>query len=100
MTSHLLALSWDFFWWPESGKWYAFWSSFGACLTYFAIFAVVYRKLDCRARGCRRIGVHHVDGTLYITFRKHHPTGGATADGILKAHQAHQAHQARSIDHA
>jgi hypothetical protein len=68
MNPHALALAWDFFWWPETGKWYAFWSSFGACLAYFAIFAVVYRKLNCcarrvladRAPSCRRNAVHHL----------------------------------------
>jgi hypothetical protein len=69
MSPHTLGLAWDFFWWPESGKWYAFWSSFGACLTYFAIFAVVYRKLNCHAKGCWRVGLHHVEGTPYITCR-------------------------------
>jgi hypothetical protein len=91
MASHTLGLAWNFFWWPESGGWYAFWSSFGACLTYFAIFAVVYRKLNCHAKGCWRIGLHHVEGTPYITCRHHHPAGGApTAEKIRNAHEAHR----------
>jgi hypothetical protein len=59
-------------------------------LTYFAIFVVAYRKLNCHAQGCWRLGLHHVEGTPYITCRKHHPTGGATAQGILDAHAAHK----------
>jgi hypothetical protein len=95
MMTHTLALTWDFLWWPATGKWYSFWSSFGACLTYFAIFVVAYRKLNCHAQGCWRLGLHHVEGTPFITCRKHHPTGGATVESIRQAHHDHQERMAK-----
>ena len=66
---HLVALGWNFLWWPQSGQWYAFWSSFGACLTYFTVIAVAYRHLKCKS--CWRIAHHRVEGTHYRTCHKH-----------------------------
>jgi hypothetical protein len=63
------AVTWDFLWWPQSGQWYAFWSSFGACLTYFAVIGVAYRHLKCKS--CWRIAHHRVEGTHYKTCHKH-----------------------------
>ena len=74
----------------EGGLWYGWWSGFGADLTEFAIFAIVWRKINCHAKGCFRVGMHHVDGTPYTTCRKHHPvhrgSRAATADEIAAAH--------------
>ena len=62
-------MQWDGFWWPQSGEGYAFWSSFGSCLTYFAIFGVVYRRLKCKQ--CWRLAHHPVKNTHYKTCHVH-----------------------------
>jgi hypothetical protein len=56
-----------------SGEWYAFWSGFGADLGEFAFVLIVWRKFQCHADGCRRLGLHRVHGTHFVTCRKHHP---------------------------
>jgi hypothetical protein len=79
----------------EAGRWYAWWSGFAGILPEFAILALVWRKINCHAKGCYRVGMHHVDGTPYITCRKHHPvhpgTIAATAEQIADAHDRHHA---------
>lgn len=77
---------WDAFWWPETGHGYAFWSSFGSCLAYFGIFGLWYRKFNCHVTGCKRLGFHHVNGTAYITCRKHHPYDETTVEHVHQAH--------------
>ncbi|HEY0871013.1 MAG TPA: hypothetical protein VGD55_11490, partial [Acidothermaceae bacterium] len=51
---------------------------------------LVWKRINCHAKGCYRVGLHHVDGTPYITCGKHHPThpgsGPATAEEIADAH--------------
>jgi hypothetical protein len=77
-----------------SSYWNAFWGGFGSDLAEFAIFAIVWRKINCHAKGCYRIGLHHVAGTHYITCRKHHPVHAgarpATAEHIAQAHDKAQ----------
>ncbi len=88
----LTAFTFGWFW-SESGKWYTFWSGFGACLGYAAVFSLAYRKLNCHQSGCHRIGVHKVEGTPYIVCKNHHPgipAGKVTADHILRAHRRAQ----------
>lgn len=67
-----------------SGKWYAFWSGFGADLPELVIFLVLWRKVTCDVAGCHRIAFHRVHGTHFATCRKHHPDGkhGFTAEEI------------------
>jgi hypothetical protein len=81
--------------WDESSYWYAWWSGFAGDLPEFAILAIVWRKINCHAKGCYRVGRHHVDGTPYITCAKHHPvhpgSGSATAEEIAAAHHRHHA---------
>ena len=82
-----------------NSRWYLFWGGFGSCLSELAILVVVWRKINCHAKGCYRIGLHHVEGTPYITCGKHHPThpgsGAATAEQIAQAHaDAHEAARA------
>ena len=76
-----------------SGYWYGWWSAFASDLPEFAILIVIWRKINCHAKGCYRVGLHHVDGTPYITCRKHHPvhpgTQAATAEQIADAHARH-----------
>lgn len=73
-----------------NSRWYLFWGGFGSCLSELAILVVVWRKINCHAKGCYRVGLHHVEGTPYITCGKHHPThrgsGQATAEEIAQAH--------------
>lgn len=73
-----------------NSRWYLFWGGFGSCLSELAILGLVWKKINCHAKGCYRVGLHHVDGTPYITCGKHHPThpgsGPATADEIADAH--------------
>jgi hypothetical protein len=79
-----------------NSRWYLFWGGFGSCLSELAILGLVWKKINCHAKGCYRVGLHHVDGTPYITCGKHHPThpgsGPATAEEIADAHaMAHAA---------
>ena len=78
-----------------NSRWYLFWGGFGSCLSELAILGLVWRKINCHAKGCYRVGLHHVDGTPFITCKKHHPalpgSGASTAEQIQQAHEA--AHQ-------
>jgi hypothetical protein len=63
----------------ESGKWYGFWSGFGADLEEFGIVVIiygVYRRNKCQS--CPRLvlkgGLGKVEGTHYETCRKHTTT--------------------------
>jgi hypothetical protein len=73
-----------------SGLWYGWWSGFASDLPEFAILLLVWRRINCHAKTCWRIGLHHVDGTPYVTCRRHHPVHSgpapATADQIAAAH--------------
>jgi hypothetical protein len=73
-----------------NSRWYLFWGGFGSCLSELAILAFLWRKINCHAKGCYRIGLHRVEGTPYITCGKHHPTHPgstpATAEQIKQAH--------------
>jgi hypothetical protein len=56
-----------------SGRWYGFWSGFGSDISELAIVGAVlggYRKHNCHAKGCWRIGRHVVDGTPWCN--RHH----------------------------
>ncbi len=70
---------------------YLFWSGFGSDLGELAIVAglvSIYRKHNCHAKGCFRLGKFPVDGTPFITCRKHHPhiDAAPTAEQIAEAH--------------
>ncbi|MGI8879442.1 MAG: hypothetical protein ACR2KJ_02820 [Jatrophihabitans sp.] len=73
-----------------NGRWAYFWSGFGSCLSEFAIIGILWRKVNCHAKGCYRVGLHKVDGTPYITCKKHHPIhpggGAVSAAQIAEAH--------------
>lgn len=56
-----------------SGRWYAWWSGIGGDVTWLALPILLYRKHNCHARWCWRIGQHPVEGTPYLVCRKHHP---------------------------
>lgn len=74
-----------------SGPEYGFWSGFGSDIGEFAIAGALWRKLNCHVRGCPRVGLHKVDGTSYVTCRKHHPRLGgsraATSEQIASEHR-------------
>lgn len=76
-----------------SSYWYTFWSGFGSDLGEVAIIGAIigaYRKHTCHAAGCWRISKHHVEGTPWITCRKHHPAidRAPTAEEIGRDHAA------------
>ena len=73
-----------------SGAWYLFWSGIVGDLALFGAIGVLYRKLNCHAKGCWRVGLHHVDGTPYITCRKHHPTVPTGRVSVEHIHHAHR----------
>lgn len=82
--AHILGLD------NASGGFYLFWSGCGSDLAYLSIFALAYRRLNCHTDRCRRIGLHKVSGTPYVTCRKHHPAipQRVTAEHIAAAHAA------------
>jgi hypothetical protein len=79
-----------------------FWGGFGSDLGELAVLGLLWRKVNCHAKGCYRVGLHHVDGTPYITCKKHHPvhpgSAAATAEDIARAH--HRSHVARATEAA
>jgi len=88
-----------FWWWLEhffgvdngSTPAYLFWSGIVGDLALFSVFTVMYKKLNCHAQGCLRIGLHHVKGTPYVTCRKHHPE---ISEGPVHVSEIHAAHKA------
>jgi hypothetical protein len=82
----------------EGGKGYAFWSGIGSDIGEVAIIGAVigmYHRHSCHVDGCWRIGRHPVEGTGFVTCRRHHPTISSdaplTAEDIAQAHQDAQA---------
>lgn len=60
----------------ESGPYYGFFSGFGSDLGEIALIGgliAIYRKHNCHVKGCFRIAKHSVEGTPFITCKKHHP---------------------------
>jgi hypothetical protein len=85
------AIAWFFGLTDASGTPYLFWSGIGANLAYLSAIGLAYRKVNCHASGCWRVGLHHVTGTHFITCRTHHPkhdgAAPATAQQIAQAHE-------------
>ena len=74
-----------------TGSWYAFWSGIGSDIGEIAIFSgliSLYRKHNCHAKGCWRLGRHPVAGTPYTVCRHHHPEGAPTHQKITAAFHA------------
>lgn len=76
-----------------SGRAYAFWSGIGSDigeLTIIGGLVAIYRKHNCHARGCWRVGRLAVAGTPYVVCHRHHPDHDgarkATAETIARAH--------------
>jgi hypothetical protein len=68
-------------------------SDFGE-LSLFGIFVILFRKLNCHAPGCWRIGLHKAADGTYVLCRKHHPDVPRKLT-LEHIHQAHAAHKAR-----
>lgn len=65
-------------------------------LALLSVVGVVFHRLNCHQTKCWRIGVHRVEGTPFITCRRHHPlltTGPITAEHIHRAHHEHRRRQ-------
>lgn len=72
-----------------SGPWYLFWSGIGSDIGEVVIIGGIiqwYRKASCHVDGCHKIGLHHVEGTGYVTCRKHHPADATSEQDIHAAH--------------
>jgi hypothetical protein len=55
------------------GGWYLAWSGIVGDLPELAVFALVWRRLNCHAKGCWRVGMHRVRNSHYLVCRTHHP---------------------------
>jgi hypothetical protein len=88
------ALTWYWLWHPLEGVGYQFWSGvasdvgevtlLGACLA-------IYRKHNCGAPRCWRIGKHPTADGLHHLCRKHHPDLPDRKLTLAEIHAAHRA---------
>jgi hypothetical protein len=70
-----------------NGTHYLFWSGAGSDLGEIAILGAIlgaWHRVNCHVKGCWRIGRQHVEGTTYVTCRKHHPEDKPTASHICE----------------
>jgi hypothetical protein len=73
-----------------NGPVYLFYSGLGSDLTEFGILLALfqwYRKSQCHVTGCHKLGLHHVEGTPFVTCRRHHPDEALTAEHVKAAHR-------------
>lgn len=70
-----------------SGPWYLWWSGVFGDVGIFGAAFVYFRSRNCHVKRCPRIGRHPVDGTPYVTCRKHHPhvDGAPSAAEVARA---------------
>lgn len=95
---------------PNNPVYYNFWSGFGSDLGEATLIATItvgvytgFRKVNCHAKGCPRIGHHALEGTPYHLCSKHHPdvpSGGATHAEILEHHRRYVESQGSASDSA
>lgn len=74
-----------------SGRWYLWWSGFGANFQEYALIGAVvllYRRHNCHVHRCWRVGRYPVEGTGYVVCRAHHPEGPVTAGQVAARHAA------------
>ena len=78
---------------PNGILWYNWWFGFWGSLSMFGIFAVIWKRLECHAPGCHRIGLHRTADGTYVLCRKHHPDvkNKLTLADIHAAHYAAKA---------
>ncbi|RPE39731.1 hypothetical protein EDD90_2748 [Streptomyces sp. Ag109_O5-1] len=79
--AHVLGLD------DPSGRWYLWWSGFGADLGLFGAPLVMWRRHNCEVYGCWRIG-RHTTTAGHRVCRRHHPDDHLTRHHIARAHQA------------
>lgn len=73
----------------EPGPYYGFWSGFGSDIgevTIIGGIAAIYVRHNCHVKHCWRIGRHPVEGTAYVTCRRHHPDDAPSHQDVLDAH--------------
>jgi hypothetical protein len=83
----------------NSPIYYNFWSGFGSDLGEATLIGAVsvgvytgVRKVNCRTKGCWRIGHYPLEGTPYHLCPRHHPgvpTKGASHEQILEHYRKH-----------
>lgn len=79
------------------GEWYLFWSGFGSIIISISLLGsiggMIWKKLNCHEDSCRRIGIHHVEGTPFVVCKEHHPhldnDKPITSEHIAKASAKH-----------
>lgn len=84
LLQHFLGLD------DPSGTAYLWWSGVGSDLPQLAIFGAllgVYRKHQCEARRCLRLG-RHKTAAGHCVCHRHSPTGAPSHEDILAAHAA------------
>jgi hypothetical protein len=89
-----------------SGPYYGFWSGAGSDISELAVAGAIitttvalWRRYNCHADKCWRIGLHHVAGGTYLVCRRHHleitgqPGRGSklTIEHLREEHQRHLA---------
>lgn len=72
----------------NGGAWLNWWGGLGSSLSEFGIFLVIWKKFECHAPGCHRIGLHRTADGAYVLCRKHHPD----VKNDLKLEDIHAAH--------
>jgi hypothetical protein len=82
-------------WLYSAGRWtwhdpdgYNFISGPLADITLLGGAYAIFRRHNCHAHHCLRIGRHKVPGTDYIVCRKHQPESSPSAEQILAEHRA------------
>lgn len=82
----------------EPGPFYGFWSGFGSDIGEIAIVGAVYsmyRKHNCGAPGCWRIGKHPTEDGMFHMCRHHHPDlMGKKKFSLEEIHAHHRAAKA------
>ena len=66
-----------------SGRWYLWWSGFGANFQEYALIGAIvllYRRHNCHVHRCPRIGRHQAGP--YVVCRRHLPGGPPTAEDV------------------
>jgi hypothetical protein len=97
-TFQYLIMIWHFILWVtgvQTGPWTNFWGGFASDLPLFGVFAIIWRRIECHAPGCHRIGLHRTADGKYILCRKHHPDvkNNLTLEDIHAEHYAAVAQQ-------
>ena len=92
------------FWWlwhPLEGVGYQFWSGVGSdfgqvtLITGLLAVALTWRHHHrCHGDGCRKVGLHRVQGTPHKVCWNHHPVLSQHPRGRVPLHVIHERHHA------